>query len=156
MNTLKLTIAISALALMAACAPVQQQQAEPEGLVCSPAQASDKLVGNWLAVGSEKDVAGAIRTLYTLNADGTMDYIQQVKRAKAPSQGIQESGCWQRNGQTLVLKTDTSNGVLVNLDDPIYTSKYIITKLTATELQLQADSGLIRAKRMSAGYRLPF
>lgn len=157
MNTFKLATIASFMAFIAACTPLKQtpEPKEPT-LSCTPTTSNDQLVGNWLSVSSEKDVAGAIRTLYTLNADGTMDYIQQVKRAKAPSQGIHESGCWHRSGQVLVLQTAKSNGVPVNLDDPIYTGRYQIKSLTEAELRLESNTGDIRAKKMSPGYRLPF
>lgn len=156
MNVLKLFIATSGLLGVVACAPIQAPVDTTAKLECTPVAANNILVGNWLSIGSQKGVAGAVRTLYTLNADGSMEFVQQIKRSQMPSQGISETGCWQRNGNVLVIKTDKSNGVPVNLDDPIYTSNYFIVKLDQTELQLKNDTGLLHAKRMSSGYRLPF
>jgi len=145
-----------AAAALAACAPtgsVRQQQTAPQ---CRPAAAGEAVVGNWLSVASQRGVAGAIRTLYTLNSDGTMVYVQQIKRPRTPSQGLHESGCWQREGQTLVLRTVLSNGSPVNLDDPIYTNRYEILDVDPARLRLRGAEGLVDVRRMSAGYRLPF
>ncbi len=118
----------------------------------------DPLVGNWLSVSAQKGVAGALRTLYTLNSDGTMSYVEQIKRPRAPSQGLYEAGCWSREGQSLVLRTLESNGSPVNLDDPIYTNRYRVDRVNATEPRLSSRAGTVtvKARRMSPGYRLPF
>lgn len=144
---------------LAACAPTGRlaaPAAEQQIPSCSPAGADDVLVGNWLSVSAQKGVAGSVRTLYTLNADGTMSYVEQVKRPRTPSQGLEESGCWSHQGAELILRTLESNGLQVNLDDPIYTNRYRVKLTNATELRLQGTHGDIRAKRMSPGYRLPF
>ncbi|CDM25972.1 hypothetical protein [Castellaniella defragrans] len=146
------------LGTLAACAPIKPAQppAEAARPSCTPAAAGDPLVGNWLSVSSQKGVAGALRTLYTLNADGTMSYVEQIKRPRTPSQGLYEAGCWSREGQTLVLRTLESNGSPVNLDDPIYTNRHRVERVDATELRMNGPSGAVKARRMSPGYRLPF
>jgi len=153
-------VACAALLALAACAPIKPAPAPaaapPVPPACTAAAAGDPLVGNWLSVGSQKGVAGALRTLYTLNADGTMNYVEQIKRPKAPSQGLYESGCWAHDGQTLILRTLESNGSPVNLDDPIYTNRHRVVRVNATELQLSGPDGAVKARRMSPGYRLPF
>ncbi len=151
------TLAIST-SLLVACAPikqktVQQNEAPP---ACVAAAAGDKLVGNWLTTSSQKGVAGALRTLYTLNADGSMNYVQQIKRGNLPSQGIYESGCWSHSGSDLTIRTYESNGLMVNLQDPIYINKFRILSVDNTYLKIKGSEGEIRAKRMSPGYRLPF
>lgn len=157
MRLTKLIIASSCFVALVACAPISNQASQiTQTLQCTPVQPNDPLVGNWLSVNSQKGVAGALRTLYTLNADGTMTFNQQIKRNQNPSQGIYESGCWSRNGEILVLRTGESNGLPVNLEDPIYTDKFKIIGLNSTELKLQGDTGSLEAKRMSPGYRLPF
>src|SRR5690606_654716 len=64
------------LVTLAACAPIKPAQPPAEPATARPscvaAVAGDPLVGNWLSVSSQKGVAGALRTLYTLNPDGTM------------------------------------------------------------------------------------
>ncbi len=147
-------------ALVAGCAapsappPPPPVKAPPS---CQAAAGGDALIGNWLSVRKQQGVAGELRTLFTLNPDGTMSYTEQLKRGKKPSQGLSETGCWKRDGQTLVLQTLLSNGEPVNLDDPIYTNRYAIVKTGGQEFSLRDDEGAaIRAKRMSPGYRLPF
>lgn len=148
-----------AAGLLAGCAstrPASAPEAQAKPPACTAAAAGDALVGNWLSVTAQKGVAGSLRTLYTLNPDGTMSYVEQVKRPRTPSQGLEESGCWTRDGSTLVLRTLESNGVPVNLNDPIYSNRYRIVRSDASELRLQGEQGSIRARRMSPGYRLPF
>lgn len=147
------------LGVLTGCAPIQPTVTPPVAAAvpaCTPAATGDALVGNWLSVATQKGVAGAVRTLYTLRPDGTMTYVEQVKRPRAPSQGLEESGCWSRDSDALTLRTLESNGESVNLDDPIYTNRYRIVRADATELRLQGAQGSVRAKRMSPGYRLPF
>ncbi|MFC4296594.1 hypothetical protein ACFO0J_00895 [Castellaniella hirudinis] len=148
------------LGALAACAPIKQAPSSAESPAarpsCTAAVAGDPLVGNWLSVSSQKGVAGSVRRLYTLNPDGTMSYVEQVKRPRAPSQGLDESGCWSHEGQTLVLRTLESNGSPVNLNDPIYTNRHRVDRVNATELRLSGPAGSVQARRMSPGYRLPF
>lgn len=148
-------------ALAAGCA-VPPQKAEVQAPVaqaptCTAASANDPAIGNWLSIRREKGVTGELRSLFTLNADGTMAYTEQLKRGKQPSQGLAEAGCWHHTNNTLVLRTLESNGAPVNLDDPIYTNTYAMTGVNGDRLTLKASDGTrINARRMSPGYRLPF
>lgn len=124
---------------------------------CEPVAADDYLVGNWLSKRTQKGVAGELRTLFTLQADGRMQYTEQLKRARQPSQGLSESGCWWRDGDQLVLQTLESNGVSVDADDPIYTNSYSISHSSADKLRLRSAEGVLYStERTSPGYRLPF
>jgi hypothetical protein len=151
---------ILTVVLLAACAapsapPVEIPPKQPPA--CVPAAAGDRLTGNWLSVRSQKGVTGELRTLFTLNADGTMAYTEQLKRGKSPSQGLSETGCWKSDQKTLTLHTLTSNGNPVEFEDPIYTNRYIIVSTTDKALDLRGSDGLtLKARRMSPGYRLPF
>lgn len=152
--------ALGLSALLMACAsrepsapPATAPEAPP---ACTPADPGDPLIGNWLSVSARQGVAGSLRTLFTLNADGSMSYVEQIKRPRTPSQGLQESGCWVHEGGTLTVRTLESNGLPVNLDDPIYTNRYQVQRAQADQLELRGPSGRVRAKRMSPGYRLPF
>lgn len=154
-------VAAGLMLAMAACTPLEpsvQAPAEPPGPPpCQPAAPDDALVGNWLGVRTQKGVAGELRTLFTLQADGSMTYTEQLKRKGKPSQGLSESGCWHRDDNTLILQTQESNGYPVDLDDPIYTNRYAVVSQDAERLRLQADDGgPFTARRMAAGYRLPF
>lgn len=148
--------------LVAACTAPSPQHA-PKGEVqptvpeCRPAAEQEPLVGNWLNKRQEKGVTGELRTLFTLKADGSMLFTEQLKRPRQPSQGLNETGCWYREGNELILHTYTSNGVPVDAEDPIYTNRYRILSVEQEQLDLRSAQGLeLRTQRSSPGYRLPF
>lgn len=149
------------VAIVAGCA-VPVPPAEPDSHVqrppsCTAPSATDPLLGNWLSVRSQKGVVGELRTLFTLQADGSMAYTEQLKRPRQPSQGLSETGCWQRDGEVLVMRTYESNGSPVDLDDPIYINRYQIVASDGSMLRLKSPEGLaITARQMPPGYRLPF
>lgn len=148
---------LSAALILAGCA-TPSAPPKPQGPPqCSASANAETYAGNWLSVRKQKGIAGELRVLFTLNADGTMAYTEQLKRGKNPSQGLSETGCWLRDGQKLVLQTQLSNGEPIDMSDPIYTNEYIVVSAGASQLVLQdADGGKHNAKRMSPGYRLPF
>jgi hypothetical protein len=140
---------VSGCAAPASKAPVSRP-------VCSPAAANDALVGNWLSVHKQAGVAGELHTLFTLKPDGTMAYAERLKRGRNPSQGLSETGCWEHTGKGLRLRTLTSNGVPVDLDDPIYINDYSIVSLSGASLQLVYQGATLRARKMPADYQLPW
>lgn len=146
--------------MLAACASFPPEPLEPEvekTLACTPAATGEPLIGNWLSKRQEKGVAGELRTLFTLQADGRMLYTEQIKRPRQPSQGLSESGCWWRDGDRLVLRTLESNGLPVNTDDPIYENQYSVTHSSTDQLSLRGTDGVeYQTNRTSQGYRLPF
>lgn len=160
LRTRWLLLTTASVVLVAGCAvqtsaPKDKQAQAP--VACTPVSEAESLLGNWLAVRSQKGVVGELRTLFTLQADGTMAYTEQLKRKGKPSQGLSETGCWYRQGQDLVLQTQESNGVLVELNDPIYTNRYAVISAKPDMLRLTTPEGVkITARRMSPGYRLPF
>lgn len=162
LRTVRKLVVVLVGGLMAACsayAPVPSPLAPtpqaPE--LCQSVNASDPLVGNWLSKRKEKGVVGELRTLFTLKADGSMLYTEQLKRPRQPSQGLSESGCWWRDGNQLVLKTLESHGLKVDNDDPIYTNHYSISHSSADKLRLRSRDGVTHStERTSPGYRLPF
>ena len=158
-------VAVLATVLLSACAvksPAPEPAkppvaAAPVHPACQPAAAGDQLAGNWLSKHRQKGVVGELRTLFTLQTDGTMAYTEQVKRPNKPSQGLSESGCWSRKGNDLMISTQESNGVSTEPGDPIYQNHYNIVSLTARNLVLRDQSGTTyRLTKMSPGYRLPF
>lgn len=154
------SVAVGAAVLLAACAApptAVPTDTAPVIPACKAAAAGDPLIGNWLSVRSQKGVAGELRTLFTLRADGTMAYTELLKRNKQPSQGLTESGCWHRDQQVLEIQTQESNGVQVNLQDPIYKNRYEVKAINAKALTLQGPNAKsIKARNMAPGYRLPF
>jgi len=148
--------------LVAACTmPLQdQQEPAPQAAVpeeCTAPAADEPVVGNWINKRQEKGVTGELRTLFTLKADGSMLFTEQLKRPRQPSQGLNESGCWSRDGEHIVLHTYKSNGAAVDIDDPIYTNRYQIISVDADALVLQSETGQqFATQRTSPGYRLPF
>lgn len=148
-------------ALVAGCAvPVPPAESDSQAQVrppCTAVAESEALVGNWLSVRTQKGVAGELRTLFTLQADGSMAYTEQLKRPGQPSQGLSETGCWEREGQVLVMRSYESNGSPVDLDDPIYVNRYQLISNDGSMLRLTGPDGMaITARQMSPGYRLPF
>jgi len=143
--------------LLAACAGRQPAPpAPPSEITCKAATAGDALVGNWLSVRRQAGVVGELKTLFSLHADGTMSYGEQLSRPKKAPQGLSETGCWHREGRTLVLRTIASNGSPVDLQDPIYVNRYRITRESGERVGLHGPDGAeLNAKRMPPDYRLP-
>lgn len=151
-------LSIAATALLVGCASKAPPPApvKAASVVCKAAPANDPLVGVWLSVRKEKGVVGEMRTLLTLRSDGTMAYVEQLKRGRQPPQGLAESGCWSRASQTLVVRSTQSNGEAVNLNDPIYINRYTIVSQRGKALVLRGADGTLDARRMPDGYRLPY
>lgn len=123
---------------------------------CVAVPAGDPFIGTWLAVRKYKGLAGELLVLMALRADGTMSYDEQLKRGKTPARGLSETGCWHHDATTLALQTTLSNGMPIELDDPIYSNKYTIRSKSAKTLVLLGSEGEIKARRMPDNYRLPY
>lgn len=147
---------LAAILLVVGCATPPPKPSAPAVQSCQAAPAGDVLIGTWLGVHKQKGVAGELHILFDLRADGTMSYTEQLKRGKRPPQWLNEMGCWNSKGQTLTLRTLTSNGVPVESADPIYTNQYTIGARPGKELSLQGAQRLLKARRMPAGYRMPY
>jgi len=149
--------AAAAIVALAGCAgaPSQRAPAAPD-TACSAAPADESLVGSWLSVRRESGVTGELRTLISLRADGTMSYAEQLSRPRRGPQGLAETGCWRREGTTLVLRTVESNGSPVDLDDPIYVNRYQVISEAGGRITLRTPEGVrLEARRMPPDYRLP-
>lgn len=159
-------VAMTTTVFLAACtvtpppsapASVATEPAAPVHPECKPAAAGNQISGNWLSKYKQQGVAGELRVLFTLQADGKMAYTEQVKRPSKPSQGLSESGCWTQQGNQLVLSTQESNGVQTEPGDPIYQNTYTVLSLAGDKLELRTAEGIVyKLTRMSPGYRLPF
>lgn len=147
--------ALMVLAMVAAgCASVPAPSVSTDDQACQPAKAGDEWVGNWLGVNKRKGIAGELHVLMTLHQDGTMAYAEQLKRAGKSPQSLNETGCWHRKGNTLVLRTTHSNAVAVDPGDPIYTNEYE-TESRNGQWVLQGPESPLSFRRMPDDYRLP-
>jgi len=146
----------AAAALMAGCAgaPGPKPSTDDKQTACGQAAAGDAWVGNWLAVDKRKGIAGELHVQMTLNQDGSMVYAEQLKRSGKPNQTLNETGRWQRAGETLVMRTTHSNAVAVEQGDPIYTNEYEV-QLRGGQMVLNGPEGPLGFKRMPGDYRLP-
>lgn len=145
-----------AAVLVAGCAgaPRQEPRATDDKVSCQAAAQGDEWVGNWLGVNKREGIAGALHVLFTLRQDGTMAYTEQLKRSGKSPQTLNETGCWHRNAETLVMRTTHSNAVAVEPGDPIYTNEYP-ARMSAGRLVLDGPAGPFTLKRMPDDYRLP-
>lgn len=161
LRTSRAAVCLAVGVVAAGCAVKSNKPAAPSAAVpvqvqCQAAKAGDATVGNWYGVRTQRGVAGQLHVLIRLKADGTMSYEEQLKRGKKPSQNLGETGCWQHEQQTLVLRTLRSNGEKVESDDPIYSNRYTVSSQTQQALVLNGHQGQLRARRMPDNYRLPF
>lgn len=149
-------IAVLAAVVLAGCAGLRPDVSEaPDETRCTASAPGEILAGNWLSVRRQAGVAGELRSLFTLHADGVMHYTEQLSRPGRAPQGLVETGCWHRDGKVLVLRTVESNGSPVNLDDPIYVNRYQVTRESGERIGLRAPDGVqLDARRMPPDYRL--
>lgn len=150
----RLAFALAVVAGLAACAVPQKSQ-EDDLTTCRAAEPGDALVGTWLSIRKERGIAGELQTLFVLKADGTMAYAERLKRGRQPSQGLSETGCWQREGGALKLRTLESNGSPVDPRDSIYVNTYQIERSSGTNLVVQHQGNRLEARKMPPDYRLP-
>ena len=155
---MRLTGVVVFAGVLGACAPVPEKKPEPPAPkpVCQPAASGSPLVGNWLGSRKASGMTGELKVWLQLKADGTMVYSEQLQRKRKPPQSLSEDGCWRAEGQMLVLQTLNSNGVPVELDDPIYTNRYSVQSQTTRNLRLRGSEGELSVGRMPDNYRLPF
>ncbi len=151
------SMVIVAAAVLAGCAGGPPESAGPaRDTACRAVAQNEALVGSWLSVRRTPGVAGELRTLIQLRADGTMSYAEQLRRPRGAPQGLAETGCWHREGGTVVLRTVESNGSPVDLDDPIYVNRYQLVQERGERIRLHSPDGAqLDARRMPADYRLP-
>jgi len=122
---------------------------------CRPAEPDEAVVGNWLSTRKEPGVAGEIRLQIRLHADGSMHYVEQLKRGNKPPQTLSEIGCWYKEDKALVLRTTHSNGSQVETQDPIYIQRHDIIEITKNGMALSINGKEVLMRRTSPDYRLP-
>lgn len=152
-SRLALSSVLLGAVMLAACTTTAPPKADPT--VCVLAAANDPLIGTWLSVRQEKGIAGELHTLFVLNADGTMSYAERLKRGRHPTQGLSETGCWERQAGGFTLRTLASNGSPVDPGDPLFVNQYTVQAVTGDRLTLDYQGSRLQVRRMSPGYRLP-
>ena len=138
----------------------EAQPAEPpKPVACVPAKAGDPMIGTWLSNSRPRDVSGDLQSLLVLSADGTMAYESLLKIGRKTRPALRETGCWSVADGIYTMQTTKSAGELVDANDPIYLNRYRVEKLEKAKLTMRElkNGGLVMtARRMPAGYRLPY
>lgn len=159
----RLGVAVCTVAVLSGCAVTTQGPA-PEISTpvysdafqsCTVVSQDEKAVGNWLSVRKESGIPGELRLQVQLLADGSMQYVEQLKRGNKPPQSLEETGCWYREEGTLILRSTHSNELLVDAQDPIYINRYAILELDAKGMTLDMQGKSIHLRRVKSDYRLP-
>ncbi len=155
-----------AVLILAGCAArkpatiTEAQPAEPpKPVACVPAKDGDPMIGTWLSNSRPRDVSGDLQSLLVLSADGTMAYESLLKIGRKTRPALRETGCWSVADGIYTMQTTKSAGELVDANDPIYLNRYRVEKLEKAKLTMRElkNGGLVMtARRMPAGYRLPY
>ncbi len=155
---------LSVCVLLSACGLPRPKDAPvlpaPSGAVaptCVAATAGNQLVGSWYLVTKQSGVAGEIQTLLTLSADGSLRQQTRVKQGRNIRSELRETGCWEAPKGKLVTRVSKSNGELIDFNDPIYSTIYVVEKVDSTRLMYHEDrpnSRTLFAKKVQDGFRL--
>ncbi|WP_447917688.1 hypothetical protein [Achromobacter aegrifaciens] len=131
----------------------------PKPVACVPAKAGDPMVGTWLSNTRPRDVSGDLQSLIVLSADGTMAYETLLKIGRKSRPALRETGCWSVADGVYTMQTTKSAGELVDANDPIYLNRYRVERVEQAKLtlrELKNGGQVMTARRMPAGYRLPY
>lgn len=131
----------------------------PKPVACVPAKAGDPMVGTWLSNTRPRDVSGDLQSLIVLSADGTMAFESLLKIGRKARPGLRETGCWSVADGVYTMQTTKSAGELVDANDPIYLNRYRVERVEQAKLtlrELKNGGQVMTARRMPAGYRLPY
>lgn len=132
----------------------------PSGSVaprCVAPTSGNALIGSWYLVTKQSGVAGEIQTLLTLSADGNLRQQTRVKQGRNIRSELRETGCWEAPNGKLITRVSKSNGELIDFNDPIYSTTYVVEKVDATRLMYREDrpnSKTLLAKKVQDGFRL--
>lgn len=138
-------------------APVIQAPSGAVEPVCVPVAAGNPLIGSWYLVTKQTGVAGEIQTLLTLGADGKLKQQTRVKQGRNIRSELRETGCWDAPAGKLITRVSRSNGELIDFNDPIYTTAYVVEKVDANRLTYRPDRPDGRpafAKKVQDSFRL--
>ncbi len=158
------SLVFALIGLLTACglprhkdAPVIQAPAGAVEPACAALSAANPLVGTWYLVSKQSGVAGEMQTLLTLSADGKLKQQTRVKQGRNIRSELRETGCWEAPAGKLITRVSRSNGELVDFNDPIYATTYVVEKVDANRLvyrQDRADSKPAFAKKVQDSFRL--
>ena len=158
------SVVFALIGLLSACglprhqdSPVIQAPAGAVEPTCVPLNAANPLIGSWYLVSKQAGVAGEMQTLLTLSADGKLKQQTRVKQGRNIRSELRETGCWEAPAGKLITKVSRSNGELIDFNDPIYITSYIVEKVDANRLiyrQNRADSKPALAKKVQDSFRL--
>ncbi|MCY1200619.1 hypothetical protein D9M72_120510 [compost metagenome] len=131
----------------------------PKPAACVPARSGDPMIGTWLSNTRPRDVSGDLQSLIVLSADGTMAYESLLKIGRKTRPALRETGCWTVADGIYTMQTTKSAGEPVDANDPIYLNRYRVEKVEQARLtlrELKSGGQVMTARRMPAGYRLPY
>jgi len=120
-------------------APVIQAPAGAVEPACTPLNAGNPLIGTWYLVSKQTGVAGEMQTLLTLSADGKLKQQTRVKQGRNIRSELRETGCWEAPAGKLITRVSRSNGELIDFNDPIYSTTYVVEKVDANRLIYRQD-----------------
>jgi len=161
---MRVSAVFALIGLLNACALPRHENAPviaaPAGAVepaCVPLNAANPLIGSWYLVSKQAGVAGEMQTLLTLSVDGKLKQQTRVKQGNNIRSELRETGCWEAPAGKLITRVSRSNGELIDFNDPIYTTTYIVDKVDTNRLtyrQDRADSKPAFAKKVQESFRL--
>ena len=137
--------------------PVIQAPAGAIEPTCSPQNAASPLIGSWYLVSKQAGVAGEMQTLLTLSADGKLKQQTRVKQGRNIRSELRETGCWEAPAGKLITRVSRSNGELIDFNDPIYLTTYIVEKVDTNRLTYRLDRAGSKpsfAKKVQDSFRL--
>lgn len=138
-------------------APVKPAAAGAVEPSCSAAAQGSAMIGNWYVVTKQTGVAGEIQTLLTLSADGKFRQQTRVKQGRNIRSELRETGCWEHKDSQLTTRVNRSNGELIDFNDPIYSTTYIVERVDSTRLMYRDSrpgSRSIFAKKVQDSFRM--
>lgn len=138
-------------------APVIQAPAGAVEPACTPVSAANPLIGTWYLVSKQAGVAGEMQTLLTLGANGKLKQQTRVKQGRNIRSELRETGCWEAPAGKLITRVSRSNGELIDFNDQIYSTSYVVEKVDANRLVYRldrADSKPAFAKKVQDSFRL--
>jgi hypothetical protein len=138
--------------------PEPPKVAAPQGMVCTPVQPDNPLIGTWYSLSTPRGVSGHLQALTTLSPDGTSKYETQLKIGNRVRPALRETGCWSFQDNVYTVQTVRSNGELVDTTDPIYRNSFRVEKVDGVKLVVRdthPGGQTVSARKVGPSFRLP-